>query len=146
MIIFASEDVGNADPHALQVVMAADAAFQRIGMPEGRFPLAQACTYLACAPKSNAQVEAISGPRADIRERGPLPVPMKLRNAPTGLMKDLGYGDGYRYPHDEGGHAPGETYLPDELEGRRYYNPRDSGIEIRIAERLRKLRGEDEEA
>jgi putative ATPase len=146
MIIFASEDVGNADPHALQVVMAADAAFQRVGLPEGNFPLAQACTYLACAPKSNAQVDAISGPRGDIREHGPLPVPMKLRNAPTGLMKDLGYGDGYRYPHDEGGFAPGETYLPDELAGRRYYHPRESGIEMRIAERLRKLRGEDEEA
>jgi len=144
MIIFASEDVGNADPHALQVVMAADAAFQRIGLPEGHFPLAQACTYLACAPKSNAQVEAISGPRGDIREHGPLPVPMKLRNAPTGLMQDLGYGDGYRYPHDEGGYAPGETYLPDELVGRRYYRPRESGIEVRIAERLRKLRGEEE--
>jgi putative ATPase len=142
MIIFASEDVGNADPNAIQVAIAADSAFQRVGMPEGAFPMAQACTYLACAPKSNAQVRAISGPRADIREHGPLPVPLKLRNAPTDLMKEQGYGEEYRYPHDEGGYAAGETYLPDELVGRRYYEPRESGIEARIAERLRKLRGE----
>jgi putative ATPase len=141
MIIFASEDIGNADPHALMTVMAADAAFQRIGFPEGAFPLAQACTYLACAPKSNAQVEAISGPRGDIKKHGPLPVPMKLRNAPTHLMKDWGYGKDYRYPHSEGGYAKGETYLPEELVGRRYYHPRDSGIESRIKERLLRLRG-----
>ncbi|MDD5310067.1 MAG: replication-associated recombination protein A [Deltaproteobacteria bacterium] len=145
MIIFASEDVGNADPHALQVVMAADAAFQRIGLPEGRFPLAQACTYLACAAKSNAQVEAISGPRRDISERGPLPVPFRFRNAPTKLMKEWGYGDGYRYPHSEGGYARGETYLPDDLAGRRYYVPRESGVEAKIAKRLRWLRGEGDE-
>jgi putative ATPase len=142
MIIFASEDVGNADPHALQVVVAADAAYQRVGMPEGAYPLAQACTYLASAPKSNAQVEAIAGPRRDIAERGPLPVPEKLRNAPTKLMKELGYGDGYRYPHDEGGYARGETYLPDALVGTRYYRPRESGVESKIAARLRWLRGE----
>ncbi len=146
MIIFASEDVGNADPRALQVVVAADAAFRRVGMPEGAYPLVQACSYLASAPKSNAAVEAISAPRRDIRERGPLPVPARLRNAPTGLMKELGYGEGYRYPHDEGGYAAGETYLPDELAGRRYYRPRNSGFEIRIAERLARLRGEDEDS
>jgi putative ATPase len=142
MIIFASEDVGNADPHALQVVVAADAAFQRIGLPEGAFPLAQACTYLACAPKSNAQVDAISRPRKDIERFGPLPVPLKLRNAPTKHMKAWGYGEGYRYPPSEGGYARGETYLPDRLVGRRYYEPRDSGIEERIKARLAKLRGE----
>ncbi|MFO8073192.1 MAG: replication-associated recombination protein A [Polyangia bacterium] len=146
MIIFASEDVGNADPRALQVVVAADAAFRRVGMPEGAYPLVQACSYLASAPKSNAAVEAISEPRRDIRERGPLPVPARLRNAPTGLTKELGYGEGYRYPHDEGGYAAGETYLPDELAGRRYYRPRSSGFETRIAERLARLRGEDEES
>ena len=146
MIIFASEDVGNADPRAPQVVVAADAAFRRVGMPEGAYPLVQACSYLASAPKSNAAVEAISAPRRDIRERGPLPVPARLRNAPTGLMKELGYGEGYRYPHDEGGYAAGETYLPDELAGRRYYRPRNSGFEIRIAERLARLRGEDEDS
>jgi len=144
MIIFASEDVGNADPHALQLAIAADTAYQRMGMPEGAYPLAQACTYLACAPKSNAQVGSIGGPRADIREHGPLPVPPKLRNAPTRLMKEWGYGDGYRYPHSEGGYAKGETYLPDALVGRRYYEPRESGVEARIAKRLRWLRGEEE--
>ena len=144
MIIFASEDVGNADPHALQVIVAADTAFQRLGLPEGAYPLAQACTYLACAPKSNAQVEAIAGPRRDIGERGPLPVPPKLRNAPTGLMKEQGYGAGYRYPHSEGGYARGETYLPEALVGARYYVPKESGIEAKIAARLRWLRGEDE--
>jgi putative ATPase len=146
MIIFASEDVGNADPHALQLVIAADTAFQRIGMPEGAYPLAQACTYLACAPKSNAQVDSIAGPRRDIREHGPLPVPVKLRNAPTKLMKEWGYGDSYRYPHDEGGYARGETYLPDELTGQRYYHPKDSGIESKIAKRLAWLRGEDDQS
>ena len=144
MIIFASEDIGNADPHALQVVVAADAAFQRVGMPEGAYPLAQACTYLACAPKSNAQVDAISLPRRDIAEHGPLPVPAKLRNAPTKLMKEWGYGADYRYPHAEGGYARGETYLPDTLVGRRYYVPRESGVESKIAARLKWLRGEDE--
>jgi putative ATPase len=144
MIIFASEDVGNADPHALQVVVAADAAYQRVGMPEGAYPLAQACTYLACAQKSNAQVDAIALPRRDIAERGPLPVPAKLRNAPTKLMKEWGYGADYRYPHAEGGYARGETYLPDALVGRRYYAPKESGVEAKIAARLRWLRGEDD--
>ncbi len=143
MIIFASEDIGNADPRALQVAVAADAAFTRIGMPEGAYPLAQACTYLACAPKSNAQVEAIAGPRRDIEKTGALPVPDKLRNAPTALMKEMGYGAGYRYPHDEGGFARGETYLPEKLIGRRYYLPKNSGLEERIAAHLRALRNED---
>ncbi|MCK9460918.1 MAG: replication-associated recombination protein A [Proteobacteria bacterium] len=144
MIIFASEDVGNADPHALQVVVAADSAYQRVGMPEGAYPLAQACTYLACAQKSNAQVDAIALPRRDIAEHGPLPVPAKLRNAPTKLMKEMGYGASYRYPHAEGGYARGETYLPDALVGRRYYVPKESGVEAKIAARLRWLRGEDD--
>ncbi|MCU0662292.1 MAG: replication-associated recombination protein A [Myxococcota bacterium] len=140
MLIFASEDVGNADPHALQTVVAADQSFQRIGMPEGAYPLAQACTYLACAPKSNAMVDAISKPRRDIEQHGPLPVPSRLRNAASKLMKEWGYGQGYRYPHDEGGYAPGETYLPDELMGSRYYEPRAAGLEIRIGQRLAELR------
>jgi putative ATPase len=144
MIIFASEDIGNADPHALQVVVAADTAFQRLGLPEGAYPLAQACTYLACAQKSNAQVDAISLPRRDIAEHGPLPVPLRFRNAPTKLMKEWGYGANYRYPHSEGGHARGETYLPDALVGRRYYVPKESGVEARIAARLKWLRGEDD--
>jgi putative ATPase len=142
MIIFASEDIGNADPRALQLATAADEAFRRLGMPEGMFPLAQACTYLACAPKSNATYRAWTGAQKDVREHGALPVPMKLRNAPTRAMKEWGYGEAYRYPHDEGGVAEGETYLPDRLVGRRYYVPTDAGLEARIAERLARLRGD----
>lgn len=141
MIIFASEDIGNADPRALQLAVAADQAFQRIGMPEGMFPLAHCCTYLASAPKSNATYQAWTAAREDVHEHGALPVPMKLRNAPTKAMKEWGYGEGYRYPHGEGGYAEGETYLPEALEGRRYYRPKDAGFEARIRERLNRLRG-----
>jgi len=144
MIIFASEDIGNADPRALQVAVAADQAFHRLGMPEALHSLSQCCTYLASAPKSNASYDAFEAARADVHEHGALPVPKKLRNAPTQLMKSEGHGDGYRYPHDEGGYAKGETYLPEKLIGRRYYLPRDSGLEARIRERLARLRGEHE--
>ena len=123
MLIFASEDIGNADPTALQVAVSADAAFRRLGMPEGLFPLSQCCLYLATAPKSNAAYRAWTAARQDVHEHGALPVPMKLRNAATDAMKSWGYGKDYRYPHDEGGLAKGETYLPDELLGRRYYEP-----------------------
>jgi putative ATPase len=141
MLIFASEDIGNADPRALQVAVAADEAFQRLGMPEGLHTLGQCCVYLACAPKSNASYLAWQEAQRDVREHGALQVPLKLRNAPTKAMKEWGYGAGYRYPHDEGGHAQGETYLPDALAGRRYYRPTEHGLEAAIAERLRKLRG-----
>jgi len=142
MIIFASEDIGNADPRALELAVTADAAFRRLGMPEGMFAMAQCCTYLACAPKSNASFRAWTAAQADVRDKGALPVPMKLRNASTAAMKSWGYGEGYRYPHDEeGAVAAGETYLPDELAGRRYYEPKDSGVEARIAAHLEKLRG-----
>ena len=122
MMIFASEDIGNADPSALGLAVQADAAFRRLGMPEGIFPIAQCCLYLATAPKSNASYKAWKAAQNDVRELGALPVPLKLRNAATSAMKAWGYGDGYRYPHDEGGHAAGETYLPEELLGRRYYS------------------------
>jgi putative ATPase len=145
MVIFASEDVGNADPTALQVAVSADAAFRRLGMPEGLFAMAQCCTYLASTVKSNASYRAWTAAQRDVREHGPLPVPMKLRNAATKSMKQWGYGDGYRYPHDEGGHAADETYLPDELAGRRYYEPRNAGFEIKIRGRLARLRGESDE-
>jgi putative ATPase len=145
MIIFASEDIGNADPRALSVAVAADQAFARLGMPEGLHPLAQCCTFLASAPKSNASYVAFSEAQADVREHGSLDVPMKLRNASTRAMKEWGYGQGYRYPHSEGGVAPGETYLPEELVGKRYYRPTQNGEEASIAERLRKLRGESGE-
>jgi len=140
MLIFASEDIGNADPRALEIAVSADAAFRRLGMPEGIFPIAQCCTYLASAPKSNASYTAWQMAQADVRERGALAVPLKLRNAPTEAMKTWGYGEGYRYPHDESGFSPGETYLPDELIGRTYYRPTDQGFEARIRERLRELR------
>jgi putative ATPase len=140
MIIFASEDIGNADPRALQLAVATDQAFQRIGMPEALHNLAQCCLYLSSAPKSNAAYRAWKAARADVKEHGSLEVPRKLRNAATQHMKAWGYGEGYRYPHDEGGYAAGETYLPDALEGRRYYEPEGSGFEARIRERLEGLR------
>ncbi len=141
MLIFASEDIGNADPRALELAVNADAAFRRLGMPEGIFAMAQCCIYLASAPKSNASYEAWKTAQVDVRELGALPVPLKLRNAPTKAMESWGYGEGYRYPHDEGGHSPGETYLPDRLVGRRYYRPHDIGLEARIRQRLEELRG-----
>jgi len=141
LLIFASEDIGNADPRALQVAVAADQSFRRMGMPEGLYPIAQAVLYLASAPKSNAVGKAFTAARRDVQEHGSLPVPTKLRNASTKLMKQMGYGQDYRYPHDEAGHhAEGETYLPDELEGARYYEPTDQGLEKAIGERLARLR------
>jgi putative ATPase len=141
MLIFASEDVGNADPRALDVAVHADLAFQRLGLPEGLYAMSQAVLYLAAAPKSNASAVAWQRAREDVRARGALPVPLKLRNAPTPLMKGMGYGRGYRYAHDEeGGFARGKTYLPDALAGTRYYQPTDRGIEARIGAWLKKLR------
>jgi putative ATPase len=141
MLIFASEDVGNADARALLIASAADATLRRVGMPEGIYALAQACTYLATAPKSNASNVAFKRAKALIDAHGALPVPMKLRNAPTRLMKEEGYGEGYKYAHDyEGGVVPGETYLPDELEGAKLYEPTERGEELRIKERLARIR------
>jgi len=141
MIIFASEDVGNADPRALLIVQAADSAFRRIGMPEGLYPLAHAASYLAATAKSNAVGKAWQRARALIERYGALPVPKKLRNAVTPLMKNEGYGEGYKYAHDfEGGVATGETYLPDELVGEVLYEPSDRGEEARIRTRLEALR------
>jgi len=143
LIIFASEDVGNADPRALEVAVNADQAFRHMGMPEGLYPIAHACLYLAGCPKSNSVGRAFKAARAAIAEHGALPVPKKLRNAVTGLMKREGYGEGYQYPHDvEGGYVPGETYLPDALVGQRFYEPSDQGLERSIAERLERLRSE----
>jgi putative ATPase len=141
LVIFASEDVGNADPRALTVAVAADQAFHRLGMPEGLYPIAQACLYLASAPKSNSVGRAFGAARAAIAESGALPVPKKLRNAVTGLMKAEGYGEGYRYAHDhEGSFVPGETYLPDELGPARFYEPSNEGYEQTIRERLARWR------
>ena len=140
MIIFASEDIGTADPAALGVAVAADQAFQRLGMPEGMFALAQCCHYLACAPKSNASYRSWTAAKADVEAHGALPVPLKLRNASTKAMKQWGYGESYRYPHDHGGHVADEQYLPDALRERRYYEPKDIGFERELRERLAALR------
>jgi putative ATPase len=141
MLIFASEDIGNADPRALLVANAADQAFRRMGLPEGLYPLAHAAVYLASAPKSNAVKNAWHRAKALIEERGALPVPKKLRNAVTKLMKDEGYGQGYKYAHDfEEGVVPGETYLPDELVAEVLYEPTERGEEARIKARLESLR------
>ena len=141
MVIFASEDVGNADPRALVVATSADEAFRRLGMPEGMYPLAHAALYLACAPKSNAVKNAWQRAKALVEEHGALPVPMKLRNASTRLMKNEGYGAGYKYPHDHDGNViPGETYLPDALSGQVFYEPGTQGEEVRIRARLEALR------
>ncbi len=144
LVIFASEDVGNADPRALQVAVNADQAFHRLGMPEGLYPIAHACLYLASCPKSNSVGNAFKAAQAAIKERGALPVPHKLRNAVTGLMQAEGYGAGYRYAHDHPEHfVSGETYLPNELVGRRFYEPTRQGLEESIRQRLARLRGEE---
>jgi putative ATPase len=136
MIIFAAEDIGNADPQALQVAVAAKDAFHFAGLPEGKIPLAQAVTYLATAPKSNASYKAMQAAEEDVHEYGALPVPLHLRNAPTPLMKKLGYGENYKYAHNFPDHVVEQEHLPKELKARRYYAPSDSGYESRIKERL----------
>jgi len=142
MVIFASEDVGNADPEALRVAVAALDAVRLVGLPEGTLPMTQAATYLASAPKSNAVLTAYTRARKDVLERGALPVPLHLRNAPTSLMKALGHGKAYKYPHNFEGHYVAERYLPEALAGRRYYEPSDSGAEAEIRRRLARWRGE----
>jgi putative ATPase len=141
MLIFASEDVGNADPQALLVASSADATLRRVGMPEGTYALAQACVYLASAPKSNACTVAWHRAKELIEQHGALAVPAKLRNAVTPLMREQGYGAGYKYAHDfEGGIVPGESYLPDKIFGSLLYEPTDRGDEARTKERLRAVR------
>jgi len=136
LVIFASEDVGNADPTALGLAVSGHQAVERIGMPEGRIPLAQLVTYLACAPKSNAAYLALDRATADLAGQGPLPVPLHLRNAPTRLMKELGYGEDYVYPHDAEDTFVGAENLPEALSGARYYEPSDRGAEAEISRRL----------
>jgi len=140
MIIFAAEDVGNADPRALQVAVAAKDAFHFVGLPEGRIPLSQAVTYLAAAPKSNAAYKAMLAAADDVKQYGPLPVPLHLRNAPTPLMQHLGYGRGYKYAHDYEGHIVAQSHLPDTLKDRRYYEPTDIGDERSIKQRVDQAR------
>ncbi|MCK5859856.1 replication-associated recombination protein A [Abyssibacter sp.] len=142
LVRMASEDLGNADPRALTIAIDACSAFERLGSPEGDLALAQAVLYLASAPKSNAAYTAFKSAMDEVRQSGSLEVPMHLRNAPTGMMKSMGFGAGYRYDHDEAGaHAAGQTFLPDGIRRRRFYEPRDSGLETKIAERLARLRG-----
>ena len=141
MIRVASEDIGNADPRALQLTLNAWEVLERLGSPEGELALAQAVVYLACAAKSNAVYKAASAAKADAQEFGSLEVPMHLRNAPTKLMQELGYGKNYRYAHDEeGAVAAGEHYFPDDMHDRKYYHPVPRGLEIRIRERLEEIR------
>ncbi|MCK4534847.1 MAG: replication-associated recombination protein A, partial [Syntrophobacterales bacterium] len=138
MIRFASEDVGNADPVALSVAVSALQAFQFIGLPEGELALAQTAVYLATAPKSNALYAGLGRVKGDIRKTGSLPVPLHIRNVPTRLMKDLGYGRDYKYAHDfPDAHVPQE-YLPEKLKGQTYYSPTNRGYEKIIKDRLEK--------
>ena len=146
MVVFASEDVGNADPRGLQMAVSALQAFQLVGMPEGRIILGQAVSYLATAPKSNASYLGIDQALSEVRRSGALPVPMHIRNAPTSLMKNLGYGKGYRYPHDYAKGYVAQGYLPDEIAGKKFYEPKESGYEKSIKERLEWIKGEREKA
>jgi putative ATPase len=137
----ASEDVGNADPRALALALQACETYERLGSPEGELAIAQAVVFMACAAKSNAVYVAFGAAMEDAKRLGTLDVPLRLRNAPTGLMKGLGYGKGYRYAHDEPeAYAAGEKYFPDEMEPARYYEPVERGLEIRIREALARLR------
>ena len=139
----ANEDIGIADPRALALALDVWDTYERLGSPEGDLALAQAVVFCACAAKSNAVYAGFNAAREDVARHGSLPVPEHIRNAPTALAKSLGHGRGYRYDHDEtDGHAQGQVYLPDALAGRRYYHPVERGLEQRIAEKLRRLRGE----
>ena len=147
LLRMASEDIGLADPRALQLCLQAAEVYERLGSPEGELALAQAAVYLAVAPKSNAVYTAWNAVRAWVKADGTRPVPDRLRNAPTGLMKALGHGQGYRYAHDEdGGFAAGERYLPDGMPDQQFYEPVPRGLEIRIADRLAQLRAANAQA
>ncbi|MCI0517789.1 MAG: replication-associated recombination protein A [Woeseiaceae bacterium] len=140
MIRMASEDIGNADPRALRICLDAWEVVERLGSPEGELALAQAVVFLACAAKSNAVYTAMNAAAADVAEFGSLDVPLHLRNAPTRLMKDLDYGKGYRYAHDEeDAFAAGERYFPDDMPDRKYYHPVPRGLELKIGEKLQEL-------
>ena len=137
VVRFASEDVGNADPQALLISLAAVDTYRFLGSPEGELAIAQAILYCATAPKSNACYTAYNQARSDARKHGELPVPMHIRNAPTRLMKEVGYGEGYKYDHDHDDNYSGQEHLPDDLAERTYYRPTRFGFEKTIAERIR---------
>jgi putative ATPase len=140
IVIFAAEDVGNADPAALGIALAAMEATRFVGMPEAYLPLTQATTYLACAPKSNASMTAFLSARAAVQEHGALPVPTHLRNASSSLATALGHGRNYKYPHDHPGHHVNEVYLPEIIAGRRFFTPSEEGEEKALGARLQRLR------
>ncbi len=145
MIRMASEDIGLADPRALRMALDAAEVYERLGTPEGELALAECVVYLAVAPKSNAVYKAFNEAKAFIKKDGTRPVPIHLRNAPTKLMKELDYGKGYRYAHnEEGGFAAGERYLPDGMAEPGFYRPVERGLEIKIAEKLRQLKARNE--
>jgi len=147
VVRMASEDIGNADPRALQIALNAWDVMERLGSPEGELAIAQAVLYLASVPKSNAVYMAYKIAMQDVKQSSSLEVPIHLRNAPTKLMKELGYGKHYRYAHDEPhAYAAGEHYFPDELPRRQYYQPVDRGFELKISERLAQLRRWDEQS
>ncbi len=146
LVRMASEDIGNADPRALELCLNAWDVLKRLGAAEAELALAQAVIYLACAPKSNASYLAFCRAMSHVRESGTLPVPQRFRNAPTALMKQIGHGEGYRYAHDEPeAYAAGENYFPDALSPEQYYKPVEQGLEIRIKEKLRKLNAMDKQ-
>ena len=147
LIRMASEDIGLADPRALRLALDAAEVYERLGSPEGELALAECVVYLAVAPKSNAVYKAFNEVRALVKKDGTRPVPMHLRNAPTKLMKELDYGKGYRYAHDEeDGFAAGENYLPQGMESVKFYHPVERGLEIKIADKLRELRNRNKQA
>ncbi len=144
VVRMASEDIGNADPRALTIALNAWDVQDRLGSPEGELAITQAVVYLACAAKSNAVYKAYNAVMADIREQPSHDVPMHLRNAPTSMMKDMDYGEGYRYAHDQPeAYAAGENYFPETLKNSHYYQPVDRGLEIKISEKLNYLRERD---
>ena len=140
MVIFASEDIGNADPQALPLAVSVFEACERIGLPECQINLAHGVTYLASAPKSNASYSALLKAQKDVKETLNEPIPLHIRNAPTPLMKSWGYGKNYQYPHNFEGHFVKEEYLPEKLSGHRYYFPTEQGFEKKVKERLDNLR------
>lgn len=143
LVRMSTEDIGLADPRALDLALNAWSAFERLGQPEGELALAEAVIYLAVAPKSNAIYRAYKNARQAVVDTGSLEVPLQIRNAPTALMKNLGYAEGYRYDHDEPeAHASGQRFLPEQLADARFYHPQPRGLELKIAEGLRQLRDE----
>ncbi|MGD9389419.1 MAG: recombination factor protein RarA, partial [Thioalkalispiraceae bacterium] len=147
VVRMASEDIGNADPRALTLALNAWDVQERLGSPEGELAIAQAISYMACAPKSNAAYMAYNAAMKSAQQHGSLEVPIHLRNAPTKLMKELGYGHAYRYAHDEPhAYAAGEKYFPDEMAEEVYYHPVEQGLEIKIREKLQFLKSLDKKA